>query len=266
MIDREVTGGCPRGDRADEAPLGVDKPQAVLDELAQGVSLGARYGELGLKLGVNRLVVEDNGVSVLVWLASSVGERMDTGGHPTGHRSVARAGSCIGDQSGWSRWSPCGRQGCQRMVDEPLTDGLDRAKRLVSRVNENARIEQALRFECFSSRRAAARQTAADAACRTTGDDRARPHGDASQSRHSAITASSAARLIASHWAPSLTDSPSAWWRGGTQRCFLQRNPPIPDSTEAASTAEGYSAQPLRQTVMHRNGARIIDKTWPADD
>lgn len=24
--------------------------------------------------------------------------------------------------------------------------------------------------------------------------------------------------------------------------------------------------QPQRQTVAHRNGARIIDKTWPADD
>jgi hypothetical protein len=40
----------------------------VLNEFAQGISLGARYGELGLKLGVNRLVVEDNSISVLVCL------------------------------------------------------------------------------------------------------------------------------------------------------------------------------------------------------
>ena len=62
-------------------PLGVDKLAAAFNEFAQGVSLGARDGELGLKLGVNRLVVEDNGVGVLVWLASDVGERMDRGWH-----------------------------------------------------------------------------------------------------------------------------------------------------------------------------------------
>jgi hypothetical protein len=50
----------------------------VLDKFAPGVSLGARDGELGLKLGVNRFVVEHNGVGVLVWLASGVGERMET--------------------------------------------------------------------------------------------------------------------------------------------------------------------------------------------
>ena len=46
-------------------PLGVDKPPAVFDEFAPGVSLGAGDGELGLKLGVNRLVVEDNGVAAV---------------------------------------------------------------------------------------------------------------------------------------------------------------------------------------------------------
>jgi len=63
----------------------------VLNEFAPGVSLGARDGELGLKLGVNCLVVEHNGVGVLVWLASGVGERMDSGGHPAGHRLYRRA-------------------------------------------------------------------------------------------------------------------------------------------------------------------------------
>jgi hypothetical protein len=62
-------------------PLGVDKLAAAFNEFAQGVSLGARDGELGLKLGVNCLVVEDNGVGVLAWLASGVGERMDRGWH-----------------------------------------------------------------------------------------------------------------------------------------------------------------------------------------
>ena len=35
------------------------EPPAVLDEFAPGVSLGAHDGELGLKLGINRLVAED---------------------------------------------------------------------------------------------------------------------------------------------------------------------------------------------------------------
>ena len=68
-----------------QLPLRVDEPPALLDEFAPGVSLGARDGELGLKLGVNRLVVEDNGVSVLVWLASGIDERMDRSGHLAGH-------------------------------------------------------------------------------------------------------------------------------------------------------------------------------------
>jgi hypothetical protein len=54
--------------------LGVDKPPAAFDEFAPSVSLGERDGELGLKLVVNRLVVEDNGAGVLAWLASGVGE------------------------------------------------------------------------------------------------------------------------------------------------------------------------------------------------
>jgi len=65
-------------------PLGVDEPPAVLDEFAPSVSLGARDGELGLKLGINRLVAEDNGVGVPVWLASGVGDGVDGGGHPAG--------------------------------------------------------------------------------------------------------------------------------------------------------------------------------------
>src|SRR5262249_22422878 len=77
-------------------PLGIDEPPAVLDEFTPGVSLGAGDGELGLKLGVNRLVVEDNGVGVLVWRASGVDERMDRGGHVAGHDPVARAGSLVG--------------------------------------------------------------------------------------------------------------------------------------------------------------------------
>jgi len=76
-------------------PLGVDEPPAVFDEFAPSDSLSARDGELGLKLGVNCLVVEDNGVGVLVWLASGVGERMDRGRHPAGHHPVARAGSLV---------------------------------------------------------------------------------------------------------------------------------------------------------------------------
>ena len=56
-------GGCPRGDRADEAPdlfepalpLGVDEPPAVLDGFAPGVSLGARDGELGLSSSLTAL-------------------------------------------------------------------------------------------------------------------------------------------------------------------------------------------------------------------
>jgi hypothetical protein len=80
MIGREVTvwtGLCEPA-----PPLGGDKPPAVLDEFAPSIPLGARDGELGLKLGVNRLVVEDNSVGALVWLASGAGERMDRGGHP----------------------------------------------------------------------------------------------------------------------------------------------------------------------------------------
>src|SRR5262249_52319185 len=128
MVDREVTAWTRRGLFEPALPLGVDEPPAVLDELAPRVSLGAGDGELSLKLGVNRLVVADNGVGVLVWLASGVGERMDRGGHPVGHHPVRGR-----DPNGWrpvrvSWWSPCGRQGCQRMVDEPLTDSTRRCQ------------------------------------------------------------------------------------------------------------------------------------------
>jgi len=81
----------------------------VFDEFAPSVSLGERDGKLGLKLVVNRLVVPDNGVDVLVWLASGVDERMDRGGHPAGHHPVARAGSLVGWRPGALGWSPCGR-------------------------------------------------------------------------------------------------------------------------------------------------------------
>ena len=103
-------------------PLGVDEPPAVFDKFAPGVSLGARDGQMGLKLGVNRLVVEDDGVGALVWLASGVGERMDRGGHPPSPTRLLGAGSLVRWRPGalWS--SPCGRQRWQRMVDEPLTD------------------------------------------------------------------------------------------------------------------------------------------------
>ena len=129
MIDREVTV-CSRGDCADASfglfepalLLGVDEPPAVFDEFAPSVALGERDGELGFKLVVNRFVVEDNCVSVLVWLASGVDERMDRGGHPAGHRPVARAGSLVGWCAGPLGWSPCGRERWQRMVDERLTD------------------------------------------------------------------------------------------------------------------------------------------------
>jgi hypothetical protein len=106
MIDPEVTV-CPRCDFADASfglfepalPLGVDEPPAVFDEFAPGVSLSAGDGELGFKLVVNRFVVEDNCVSVLVWLASGVDERMDRGGHPAGHpRCSGGAPSWVGDQ------------------------------------------------------------------------------------------------------------------------------------------------------------------------
>jgi hypothetical protein len=53
--------------------------------------------------------VEDNCVSVLVWLASGVDERMDRGGHPAGHHPVARAGFLVGWRPGPLGWSPCGR-------------------------------------------------------------------------------------------------------------------------------------------------------------
>ena len=65
-------------------PLGVDEPPAVFDEFALSVPLRERDGELGLKLGINRLVAEDNGVGVPVWLASGVGDGVDGGGHPAG--------------------------------------------------------------------------------------------------------------------------------------------------------------------------------------
>jgi hypothetical protein len=99
MIDREVIV-CSRDDCADASfrlfepalPLGVDEPPAVFDEFAPSVALGERDGELGSKLFVNRFVVADSCVSALVWLASGVDERMDRGGHPAGHRPVARAG------------------------------------------------------------------------------------------------------------------------------------------------------------------------------
>ena len=84
-------------------PLGVDKPPAVFDEFAPSVPLGERDGELGLKLVVNRFVVPDNGVDVLIWLASSVGERMDRGRHSAGHHPVARAGFLVGWRPGGAR-------------------------------------------------------------------------------------------------------------------------------------------------------------------
>src|SRR6516162_8381094 len=129
MIDREVTV-CSRGDCADASfglfepalALGVDEPPAVFDEFAPSVSLGERDGELGLKLVINRLVVPDNGLGVLVWLASGVDERMDGGGHLGGHRPVARAGFLVGWRPRVLGRSPCGRQRWQRMVDERLTD------------------------------------------------------------------------------------------------------------------------------------------------
>ncbi len=82
-----------RGDCADASfglfepafALGVDEPPAVFDEFAPSVALGGRDGELRFKLVVNRFVVEDNCVSVLVWLASGVDERMDSrAGFPRG--------------------------------------------------------------------------------------------------------------------------------------------------------------------------------------
>ena len=106
MIDREVTV-CSRGDCADASfglfepalVLGVDEPPAVFDEFAPSVALGERDGELGVKLVVNRFVVEDNCVSVLVWLASGVDERMDRGGHRlVTTRLLGRASSWVGDQ------------------------------------------------------------------------------------------------------------------------------------------------------------------------
>src|SRR5262245_43396784 len=85
------------------APLGVHKLPAAFDEVAPRISLRQRDGELGLKLIVERLVVADNGVGVFGWLTSGLGERMNRGGHPAGHRPVARAGSFVGcdqDRSG----------------------------------------------------------------------------------------------------------------------------------------------------------------------
>jgi hypothetical protein len=102
-----------------QRPLGVDKLPASLGEFAPSISLGERNSELGLKLVVNRLVVEDNGVGFLVCLALGVGERRDRGGHPAGHHPVlGRAPSCVGDR-GALGWSPCGTPRWQRMVNEP---------------------------------------------------------------------------------------------------------------------------------------------------
>src|SRR2546430_16422777 len=100
MIDREVTV-CSRGDCADASfglfepafALGVDEPPAVFDEFAPSVSLSERDGELDFKLVVNRLVVGDNGVGVLVWLASGVDERRDRCGEPPVHCLRASAGA-----------------------------------------------------------------------------------------------------------------------------------------------------------------------------
>ena len=103
-------------------PLGVDKPPAVFDEFAPSVPLGESDGELGLKLVVNRLVVPDNGVDVLVWLATGVCERMDRGGHPAGHRPVARGALLIA--CGGRDRSPVGRHRAPNIVDGWLT-GLD---------------------------------------------------------------------------------------------------------------------------------------------
>src|SRR5262249_8161612 len=68
-----------------------------------------------LKFVVNRLVVPDNGVDVLIWLVSGVGERMDRGGHPAGHHPVARGRSSYrehqsdarGDVHGWRGVNGC---------------------------------------------------------------------------------------------------------------------------------------------------------------
>src|SRR5262249_60481060 len=79
VADRPVTARWPRGQGL------------VLDLLiAPSVSLRQRDGKLRFKLFVDRLVVEDNDVSILVWLASGVGERMDRSRHPAGHHPVAR--------------------------------------------------------------------------------------------------------------------------------------------------------------------------------
>src|SRR5215813_2846564 len=136
MIDREVTGWWPRGGRANEAPVYLNQRFRSASTSSQQRSTSSRKASRWAHVtaswasssAINRLVVADNGVGVLVWLASGVGERMDRGRHPVGHHPVrGRA------PNGWrpvrvSWWSPCGRQGCQRMVDEPLTDSTRRCQ------------------------------------------------------------------------------------------------------------------------------------------
>ena len=97
-------------------PSGVDKPPEMLDEFAPSVPLSERDSKLGLKLLVNRLVLANNGIDVLVWLASGVGENMDRGGHPAAHPG------CVGRAPDWrpaaGGWSPRKRQRWQHRVNE----------------------------------------------------------------------------------------------------------------------------------------------------
>jgi len=95
----------------------IHKSPAAFGEVAPSVSLCPGDGELRFKLFVDGLVVEDNGVGILVWLASGFGEKMDGGGHPAGHHPVAGGAprSC-GDRDR----SPTGRHGAPNMVDGRL--------------------------------------------------------------------------------------------------------------------------------------------------
>src|SRR5215831_4868456 len=109
MIDREVTGWWPRGGRANEAPVYLNQRFRSASTSSQQRSTSSRKASRWAHVtaswasssAINRLVVEDNGVGVLVWLASGVGERMDRGWHLAGHRPVARVGSLVG-------WRPRG--------------------------------------------------------------------------------------------------------------------------------------------------------------
>src|SRR5262249_57401066 len=91
MIDPEVTAWCPRGDHADSGLLFGD---------ADGVVFGA---------------------------APSFGK----GWHLAGHHPVAGTGSSWLATRAGARWSPCGRQGCQRMVNGQLTDSTQRRRSVI---------------------------------------------------------------------------------------------------------------------------------------